>query len=495
MVESQNLVIAILKAYNIGNCQVTKSKNKGHIKFSHANVCLDYQEDYDALIKLKRIPVVIYKGFITKFDPFLVYGKLNRHLSSTKDAKLDSPINEGHPLFNTEYIHHLDISEFKGKSERTAQVFDRLSRRLYIDGYTRYDLDHTKNIQSQLDDIKGQLTLYFGQLGMVESSFAKIKNTRILVYLTFSSYSTIEMWLKKTLPPKDEHLSGISGLVIYKNKVLTIMNEQALQPKIMSSHQVPRGNFENMDTIQTKKTQGLNKNNKIFCEKLWNVKQHSNFDLKKNKNNYESDVRYSNSDTLVSPIMASKYSFIKKNTQEYINFQQNDLFRKNLSHSPQKIKSQPRDFNPQLRISAEYSQFNGTNNTQFMDYGTVSEDFDGVGNLVKQNHPNFEEEVEDNSHKDYNYDPEMEFRKNDRMALKTISLGHLQHNSQNNQDFNQFNFEQFPVPNQMLAGFDLKLNFDFKEVQNLEVKNSNLRLNIYNKEVNFLYHTKCDQNI
>ena len=44
----------------------------------------------------------------------------------------------------------------------------------------------------------------------------------------------------------------------------------------------------------------------------------------------------------------------------------------------------------------------------------------------------------------------------------------------------------------MLAGFDLKLNFDFKEVQNLEVKNSNLRLNIYNKEVNFLYHTKCD---
>jgi hypothetical protein len=129
-----------------------------------------------------------------------------------------------------------------------------------------------------------------------------------------------------------------------------------------------------------------------------------------------------------------------------------------------------------------------------MDYGTLSEDFDdGVGNWVKQNHPNFEEEeVEDNSYKDYNYDPEMEFRKNDRMALKTISLGHLYHNSQNNQDLNHFNFEQFPVPNQMLAGFDLKLNFDFKEVQNLEVKNSNLRLNIYNKEVNFLYHTKCD---
>jgi hypothetical protein len=113
------------------------------------------------------------------------------------------------------------------------------------------------------------------------------------------------MWLKNALPPKDEHLSGISGLVIYNNKVLTIMNEQALQPKMMSSNQVPRGNFQNMDTISTKKTQGLNKNNKILSEQLWNVKQHANFDVKKNKKNYEFDVRYSNNDTLVSPIIAS----------------------------------------------------------------------------------------------------------------------------------------------------------------------------------------------
>jgi hypothetical protein len=138
-------------------------------------VTLTRWRDYEALLGLKSIPVVMRRGEIYLSDPFDVYHALPYLERLNRVISLHNPIYKGHPMYEQEYVQYLSVAPFKGKEARTEQVLNRLDRRIYIDGYLPEDLDIRRDVVSQLSEIKRDLVNFFEQYGELEAVFAKCK--------------------------------------------------------------------------------------------------------------------------------------------------------------------------------------------------------------------------------------------------------------------------------------------------------------------------------
>jgi len=131
----------ILESRQVFDFSIKKSKNKGQAKVCHAVITLSNEEDYNFLLELKEIPLILKKGEILIMDPEQVAESLDFLTQQQRINSFRNEIFDGHPMFEKEYVQYLKVSTFKGKSQRTAQILERLDRRIYIDGFTPLDLD------------------------------------------------------------------------------------------------------------------------------------------------------------------------------------------------------------------------------------------------------------------------------------------------------------------------------------------------------------------
>lgn len=230
------LIEAIIRGFGIQDFSIKKSKNKGQAKACHAVITLVYPEDFYYLLRLKSLPVVMKRGEILKFHPQEVNQSLAELKRLNRVISLQNPIFNGHPMYELEYVQYLDVSKFKGKTERTAQVIDRLNRRIYIDGFIPQDLDPNKNIEVQLSDIKVSLCKFLQQYGEIQAMFAKCKETKILIYATFVNKDSIEAWFAQAIPHYDPLLRDECGLINFNGKMLMIMRDSEIVDSSKHKH-------------------------------------------------------------------------------------------------------------------------------------------------------------------------------------------------------------------------------------------------------------------
>lgn len=210
-------------------------------------------------------------------------------MSSNKVVSLVNPIIEGNPKFQVEYLQYLNVKPFKNKSERAIQVLERLLRRVYIDGFYPEDLKNGFNLNLQLSDIKVRLVKFFRDLGEVEDIFAKCKEERVLIYITFKEQKTVEDWFKRAIPHQDPDLFNECGLIKFEDKMLMILRDSDKVDKSQYKHSPSK-----------LKSQKLNTHDQVYAD-----------------NNFSSNLKVSDTKKLNNEFKKSKLQHLQTYNQKF----------------------------------------------------------------------------------------------------------------------------------------------------------------------------------
>ena len=174
-----------------------------------------------------------------------------------------NPIKEGNPVYSQEYVELITCLPYKTKSQRTEQVSDRLSRRLYVDGFTTLDINGSYNVEEQLESIKSEVLHFLSRKGPVQQVFAKLKREQVLIFADFQSHETLEAWMREGHPYPDPRLGKIRRLVKMGDKQLSLTRESAEVDsslyKISSIRSSGKSKYNHSHPSSPKKSKGSSK--------------------------------------------------------------------------------------------------------------------------------------------------------------------------------------------------------------------------------------------
>jgi len=243
---------------------VFKSKNKGKSKFSYVKIDLINPTDFENLLTQRYLAIPSPKRSLEQG----CYGN-NEQKFFTRSVGKKGDFGE-----DEDNLCWFEMQRYKSIDERLDSVKEVLGKRLYIDGFEVGDLNDgltERDLRLDIEELRFEIKSFFSFFGQVNDVFLKLKDVRILSFVTFEDPGGVENCLHYGKTVQLDSGENIS-ILKFRNKIISVgkKEENFGRMKLALSQKHDRSQRKGHNSFHRRKNPRKVSSNQSKNSKFWN---------------------------------------------------------------------------------------------------------------------------------------------------------------------------------------------------------------------------------
>jgi hypothetical protein len=177
----------VLSPHIRGRFKIVKSKNKGKAKFTHATIELTNLQDFNNLLQIKRLRIETGTPALKRG----CYGNREQKFFTRAPGAPEDLL----AALDQRNFCFFEMERFKSIEERLVSVKEILGKRLYVDGLGLWARSQAEE-EPEIERLRMELERFFNAFGFVKDVFLKVKEDRVLCFVTFDKFEAVEKCLE-----------------------------------------------------------------------------------------------------------------------------------------------------------------------------------------------------------------------------------------------------------------------------------------------------------